>query len=561
MATPDRHHRLLQRLIDQAQPQSFEELQELLNTLAGSPLPGIPEEELTDEDRAFDLVDEAWDSSPAKGRKLAVQALELWPDCIPAYEYLFVSIKSKKQRLEYIENAVEIGKRLFGGKYLKEHIGNFWNLVETRPYMRSLHALAEYHAGEGNLSNAIVIWEDIIRLNTDDNLGVRYSLLSALLRQRDLKSYSKYCKKYPEDTTPYLFNDALVHFMKEGASAEANEYLKNAAVNNSYAIPLLLHDAPPSTLPDSYALHSPEEAIIYADETWQLWREIPGALEWLKASQLEQKKRGKAQPLVKLSRESLSLLLSDPFSPVSPLQLRPDLKDEDVAQVPFVQLTREVLAAIHEEQPLKLTQKGNLPRALVQKLYGLRLFPNKFVDDGSMKLLREEDFPELVITHTLCIIAKWALKRNGKISLTKKGLKILQEPQALFYRELLKTYTQEYYWGYTDRWSFDERYTGQAGWAMMLYELLRQGDTPQSDTYFSGVYFQILPHLMEYYEDLPYSSATFQAQSDFRFRFFKGFTTLFGLADIISETRGQYDILQELVVKRSELAERAFRIL
>ncbi|MBV6429022.1 MAG: hypothetical protein KIPDCIKN_03559 [Haliscomenobacter sp.] len=85
--------------------------------------------------------------------------------------------------------------------------------------------------------------------------------------------------------------------------------------------------------------------------------------------------------------------------------------------------------------------------------------------------------------------------------------------------------------------------------------------TPQSDTYFSGVYFQILPHLMEYYEDLPYSSATFQAQSDFRFRFFKGFTTLFGLADIISETRGQYDILQELVVKRSELAERAFRIL
>ncbi|MBK6949500.1 MAG: hypothetical protein IPH16_16755 [Haliscomenobacter sp.] len=56
MSIPDRHHRLLKRLIDQAQPQSFEELQELLNTLAGSPLPGIPEEELTDADRAFDLV-------------------------------------------------------------------------------------------------------------------------------------------------------------------------------------------------------------------------------------------------------------------------------------------------------------------------------------------------------------------------------------------------------------------------------------------------------------------------------------------------------------------------
>lgn len=561
MATPDRHHRLLKRLIDQAQPQSFEELQELLNTLVGNPLPDIPEEELTDADRAFDLLDEAWDSSPAKGRKLAAQALELWPDCIPAYEYLFSSVKSKKQRLEYIETAVDIGKRLFGGKYLKEHIGNFWNLVETRPYMRSLQALAEYHAGKGNVLTAIAIWEDMIRLNKDDNLGVRYSLLPALLGQRDLKSYSKYRKEYPEETTPYLFNDALVQFMKEGASTRANEYLKTAAANNAYVIPLILHDAPPSSLPDSYTLYSPEEAKIYADDAWYLWREIPGALEWLKASPWEQKKRGKAKSLVKLSRESLSLLLSDPFSPVSPLQFRPDLKDEDVAQIPFVQLAREALAAIHHEQPLKLTQKGNLPRALVQKLYDLRLFPNEFLDNGSMKLLSEENFRELVIAHNLSIIAKWTLKRNGKISLTKKGLQILQEPQALFYRELFKTYTEEYNWRYGERWSYGEQYTGQAGWAMILYELLRLGDTPQSDTYYSGAYFQMLPTLMEQYWDSPYSSATFQAQSDFRFRFFMGFARLFGLTDIVSETRNQYNTLEELVIKRSELAVRAFRIL
>ncbi|MBK6949498.1 MAG: hypothetical protein IPH16_16745 [Haliscomenobacter sp.] len=126
---------------------------------------------------------------------------------------------------------------------------------------------------------------------------------------------------------------------------------------------------------------------------------------------------------------------------------------------------------------------------------------------------------------------------------------------------MLKTYTQEYNWGYTERWSFGERYTGQAGWAMILYELLRQGDTPQSDTYYSGVYFQILPTLMEQYRDSPYFSATFQAQSDFRFRFFEGFATLFGLADMVSETRSQYNTLQELVVRRSDLAERAFWIL
>jgi len=282
MSLPDRHHRLLERLINKAQPKSIEELQELLNSLAGAPLPDIPEEELTPEDRAFDLVDEAWSSGAAKGQKLARQALELWPDCIPAYEYLFVAAKSKKQRLEYIEKAVEIGQRLFGGEFRKKNAGSFWGITETRPYMRSLQSLAQFHAEEGNLSKAIEIWEDIIRLNPSDNQGIRYSLLPALLRRRDLKSYRKYRKKYREETAPFSFNDALAAFMEEGATPSATMRLRIAAANNSHIIPLLLHDSPPSGIPDNYTLYSPEEAKIYANDAWQLWRDIPGALEWLK---------------------------------------------------------------------------------------------------------------------------------------------------------------------------------------------------------------------------------------------------------------------------------------
>ncbi|HAD13590.1 MAG TPA: hypothetical protein DCF33_14280, partial [Saprospirales bacterium] len=111
MAIPDRQQRLLQKLIEQAQPSSLEELQHLLNSLIGSPLPEIPEDDLTPQDRAFDLVDEAWESSAAKGASLTWQALELWPDCIPAYEYLSAVSKSKQQRIANIEKAVEIGQR------------------------------------------------------------------------------------------------------------------------------------------------------------------------------------------------------------------------------------------------------------------------------------------------------------------------------------------------------------------------------------------------------------------------------------------------------------------
>lgn len=558
MAIPDRHHRLLQRLIEQAQPKSIEELQKLLDSLTGAPLPDIPEEARSPEDRAFDLVDEAWESGTAKGQQLARQALELWPDCIPAYEYLSATARSKQQRIAYVEKGVEIGQRLFGGEFREKNAGNFWHITETRPYMRCLNYLAHFSAGAGNLSKAIVIWEDILRLNPSDNQGVRYSLLPALLRQRDLKSYHKYRKEYPENTAPLYFNDALADFMEAGATPSAGRRLQIAANNNRYIIPLLLHDAPPSNVPDSYALHSPEEAQIYASDAWQLWREIPGALEWLKGFQPEETSSAAAQPLTQLPAGSLELLLRDPFSPISPLQLRPGLKDEDVAHLPFLRFTRALLSGIQEAQPLKLTQKGNLPRALVQSLYDLRLFPNKYVDDGSLKLLGEDVFYELLVAHALCGIAKWIQKRNGKAGLTKKGLLMLQGSQALLYQELLKIYTQQYNWVHTEQWSFGATQTGQTGWAFVMYELLRQGDTPQGDKYYAKLYFQLLPRLFEQYHDSPYFSANAKAESNLRYRFFEGFARLFGLVEIVREVRGQHGTVEELIVRRSELAGRVF---
>jgi hypothetical protein len=49
---------------------------------ARKPVARDPGGETTPEDRAIDLLEEAWESGAAKGQKLALQALELWPDCI-----------------------------------------------------------------------------------------------------------------------------------------------------------------------------------------------------------------------------------------------------------------------------------------------------------------------------------------------------------------------------------------------------------------------------------------------------------------------------------------------
>ena len=208
----DKEHRILQKLLEQANPQSEEDLQTLLNSLIGTRLGDYEEveENLSDEDKAFALVDKAWQGRPAQGQKLAEQALVLWPDCISAYEYLAWGAKTPTRQLELFEKAVAIGHRIFGGAFRTDNMGHFWLVSETRPYMRCLHALAGIFAKkEGNLSKAIVIWEDMLAMNPNDNQGLRYSLLPALLRQRDFKGYKKYRKQFKdEDSTSMCFNDA-----------------------------------------------------------------------------------------------------------------------------------------------------------------------------------------------------------------------------------------------------------------------------------------------------------------------------------------------------------------
>lgn len=564
MPIPDKFHRILQKLIEKEKPGSVEEMEKLMNSLMGRPLPDLPDEDLTPEDRALDLVDEAWQSPVAKGKKMARQALETWPDCIPAYEYLAAKTKLGKKHTEYLEKGVEIGKRLFGGEFLAENRGYFWGIAETRPYMRCLDGLAHANALTGHISKAIVIWEDMMSLNEQDNQGIRYNLLPAFLRQQDLVNYHRYRAQFDEGSSMFSFNDALASFMENGTGEEANSLLDAATQNNPYIVPLLLADSPPTNMPDSYTLNSPEEAIFYVSENWQVWHEVPGAVDWLKKMPAKKGTSGMLKPpppLQKLPLDELRILLNVPYSPLSPLQLRPGLTDEDVAKadLQFLRLAQQLLLAIQSQGPLKLTAKGNLPRKMVHQLYGLKIYSDKYIDDGTTKIMGEEDFFQLNIAHILCKSTKLVSKRSGKASLTKKGKLMLESPAQL-YLTLLQSYTENYNWAYPERWGYGVEQTGQVGWACIMYELVRQGDRERGTQFYMKPYLDLFPSLLEQYPRSEFGTPEQKAKSDFNRRFFHWFCGHFGLAESTRKIKGKNNLTKETFVKRTALAERVFQL-
>jgi tetratricopeptide (TPR) repeat protein len=158
--------------------------------------------------------------------------------------------------------------------------GKFWGFHETRPYMRACHGLAVAFADAGQTNDAIEQYREMLRLNPNDNQGVRYEIVPRLLEQNRDAEAIEVLDQYSEKSAMWLYMKALVEFRRSGRSAKAKKALWAALKGNEHVLKLLQSDEPP-LMPESYSFGSPEEAAICLQELQTVWDETEGFLEWI----------------------------------------------------------------------------------------------------------------------------------------------------------------------------------------------------------------------------------------------------------------------------------------
>ncbi len=239
-------------------------------------------------DRAQNLVWEACEtSSKTKKLDLARQALSISEDCADAYVVLAEeSGLSVQKRIELLEKGYKAGHRALGPSYFKDDVGSFWGLVETRPYMRARFGLAVELKIAGRMDEAVVHFEEVLRLNGhSDNLGTRYLLAPYYVAQGKLKEAAKLIQRYPDDIDPNLnYSHALLLFKQEGDSKAARTALQEAARWNPHVLSYLLTPKlGRRRFNESYGIvcGSREEAYCYAKHWRKSRHETKGAINWL----------------------------------------------------------------------------------------------------------------------------------------------------------------------------------------------------------------------------------------------------------------------------------------
>lgn len=170
------------------------------------------------------------------------------------------------------------------------------------------------------------------------------------------------------------------------------------------------------------------------------------------------------------------------------------LPENELEKCPLLMQVRFLIDKMKGGQELKLTKTGALSTKLVKEIYSLGYLKSEMIEKGISKLNKESDALEINITRILLEISSLSKKRNGKLSLTKKGEKYANDGNSIL-KEILTILLNKFNWAYYD--GYESEAMGRVNPAFSLFLLKKYGDKKKSANFYAEKYFKAFPYLKE----------------------------------------------------------------
>jgi len=193
---------------------------------------------------AQELAFQALESEdPDRALQLVDGALQLNACCVDALVLrAFLSAEDGAELVDQLGRAAAVGETDLGEEFFSEYMGDFWTLVEARPYLRTLRQLAEVLWDQGRRLDAVAQFEELLDLDPDDHQGNALALLACYLCLgevgRGLDLLDEYCD--PDDAT-WQWGTALAHYLA-GNYRRAERQLSLAKTLNPHVTTFLCGD-------------------------------------------------------------------------------------------------------------------------------------------------------------------------------------------------------------------------------------------------------------------------------------------------------------------------------
>jgi tetratricopeptide (TPR) repeat protein len=223
-----------------------------------------------------------------EAEKVFKMVLAQMPDHLDAIHHLALVLSERDlydQARDLWEQAVRIGRKAVPQDFELGKDRLEWGWLENRPFLRCLHGLALARYDEGEVEEALRLFQELLSLNPNDNQGVRAMAEEALFKLGRLEDALEITEQYREDVMPETLYGRALALFKLGRRREASVALKQAIRYLPLVRKELLktgHRLPRTARPDMVSVGGADEAYYYWQHWGQFWEEDPEALEWLR---------------------------------------------------------------------------------------------------------------------------------------------------------------------------------------------------------------------------------------------------------------------------------------
>lgn len=254
----------------------------LLSPEGQQALTNSPDESASDQARKIAL--KAWTLNPPERYELANKALVVDPFCSDAYLILAETTNTWRKHRRYFEQAVA-ASATWMHPYLTdmEKDGappSLYGMVKTRPWFRAQVALARILHEGGHQTQALTIYDQILKFDPEDHLGVRYELISVFHDLGDIDGLVALLERFADDSTTFLAYERLwVAVARQ--QKDRLERLQEAHAANPHFLEAITHSRPSSALSPYLTVGGYDEAEAYFDMAAGWWGGRPEILEWV----------------------------------------------------------------------------------------------------------------------------------------------------------------------------------------------------------------------------------------------------------------------------------------
>jgi hypothetical protein len=159
-----------------------------------------------------------------------------------------------------------------------------WIVEQNRPVLRMMvaDAFQRYESVNGQW---LPVMQTVLKLNPNDNHGLRDYVINERLRQGDNVGALNLAQCYPDDSAPAISFGRILALYRLGRMAEAHRVLNDVNQWSPKTARWLLparKAAPKETSAYGIEVGGDEEAWIYREQMRDVWAATPDALAWLK---------------------------------------------------------------------------------------------------------------------------------------------------------------------------------------------------------------------------------------------------------------------------------------